>query len=397
MNFADMTETQIRTSRRGLLGNGVKLAAGAGALAATGMVRPAAFAQTDATPMPIATAPAEIGGVQVDPQMKAVLNKLVAFRNPPIESTTPLVARNLPSFANALHAVEMEMGVTPPMVSIMGTTIPGPEGELGARVYKPMAMMDAEMLPVVVYFHGGGFVIANLDTYEASCVALAEMAQCMVVSVAYRQAPEHPFPAAVEDAYAATQYVLSSAAEMGGDPSKVAVLGESAGGNLATVVCLRARDEGGLMPIHQVLVYPITTYVPEGAQTESIEQFADAIPLNAAMLDWFAGYYLPNLAEDGMNVWASPILWEDLSGLPPATMISAEIDPLLGQGTAYAEALTAAGTETTQTVYPGVTHEFFGMGAVVDTAMQAEMDVAQGLMTAFGGGGMATPMASPTS
>ena len=386
------TDRIVTTDRRRLLGTSIKAAAGAGALLASGTGGWNAFAQTDATPAPMATAPAEIGGVQVDPQMKAVLDKLVAFGNPPIESTTPDVARNLPSFANALHAVEMEMGVTPPMVAIMGMTVPGPEGDIACRVYKPMAMMDAQGLPVVVYFHGGGFVIANLDTYEASCVAIADMGQCMVVSVAYRQAPEHPFTAAVDDAYAVTQHVLSSADQMGGDPTRVAVLGESAGGNLATVVCLRAKDEGGMMPVHQALIYPITTYAPEGDQTQSIEQFADAIPLNAAMLDWFAGYYLPNPTEDAMNAYSSPLLAPDLSGLPPATVISAEIDPLLSQGTAYAEALTAAGIEATQTVYLGVTHEFFGMGAVVDVAMQAETDVAQALMTAFEGGGMATPM-----
>ncbi len=296
-------------------------------------------------------------------------------------------------FRRQAHDALRISGEPEPVEEIGDEEVPGADGALRARRYRPADRGDG----LLVYFHGGGFVFANLDTYQASCLALADMAQCMVVSVAYRQAPEFPFTAAVDDAYAATQYVLASAAEFGGDPARVAVCGESAGGNLAAVVCLRARDEGGLMPIHQALVYPITTYAAEGAQTESIEQFADAIPLNAPMLDWFAGYYLPNPAEDAMNVWASPLLWDDLSGLPPVTMISAEIDPLLSQGTAYVEALTAAGTEATQTIYEGVTHEFFGMGTVIDKAMEAEMEVAQALMTAFGGGGMATPIASPVS
>jgi acetyl esterase len=387
-------------SRRNMLSTGTKLAAGAGALITSGTGIRAAAAQSAATPAPMATAPAEMGGVQVDAQLKEVLDVLASFGNPPIENTTPLVARNLPSFATALHMVEMQKGVTAPKVSIMGTTIPGPEGDLAARVYKPMAMMDTGMLPVVVYFHGGGFVIANLDTYEASCLAIADMAQCMVVSVAYRQAPEFPFSAAVDDAYAATQYVLTNAQQMGGDPGKVAVLGESAGGNLATVVCLKAKDEGGMMPIHQVLVYPITTYAPEGKQTESVTQFADAIPLNGPMLDWFAGYYLPDPTTDAKNAYSSPLLAPDLSGLPPATMISAQIDPLLSQGTAYAEALKAAGIAITQTVYDGCTHEFFGMGTVVDKAKEAETEAAQALMQAFGGSTatpVASPMATPTS
>jgi len=324
--------------------------------------------------------------------MQEVLDALASFSNPPIESVAPQVARNLPSFANALKMVEMQKGVTPPAVTIQGLVIPGPEGDLPCRTYKPTAMADETMLPVVVYFHGGGFVIANLDTYEASCIAIADMAQCLVVSVGYRQAPEHPFSAAVDDAYAATQYVMSNAADMGGDPKKVAVLGESAGGNLASVVCLKARDEDGMMPLHQVLVYPITTYAPTGDQTASIQTYADAKPLNAAMLDWFKGYYLPN-AEDAQNAYSSPILALDLSGLPPVTMIQAEIDPLQSQGTAYADALKAAGTDVTATIYPGVTHEFFGMGSVIDTAKKAEQDAATALTTAFAAGGMATPVA----
>jgi len=177
---------------------------------------------------------------------------------------------------------------------------------------------------------------------------------------------------------------MTSAGDIGGDSAKVAVFGESAGGNLATVVCLKARDEGGMMPVHQVMIYPITTYVPEGEQTASIEQFADAAPLNAAMLDWFKGYYLPN-AADAENAYASPLLTADLSGLPPATLIQAEIDPLQSQGTAYAEALQAAGIEVATTLYTGVTHEFFGMGTVVDKAREAEMAAAEALMAAFAG------------
>lgn len=374
--------TDIATSRRSLLAGGV-------ALGAAGVVgRLDRASAQDATPMasPVVATPgaSPVAGVAVDPQMQEVLDAMASFNNPPIESTTPEVARALPSFANALHMVEAMRGVEPSTaVAVQGGTIPGPEGDIAVRSYRPAAADPATPLPVVAYFHGGGFVIANLDTYEHSFMAIAEMAQCLVVAAHYRQAPEHPFSAAVDDAYAVTQYLLASAGEMGGDPAKVAVMGESAGGNLATVVCLKARDEGGTMPIHQVLVYPVATFAPEGEQTASIEQFADAKPLNAAMLEWFKSYYLPN-ATDAQNAYASPLLASDLTGLPPATVIQAEIDPLQSQGTAYAQALEAAGIEVTATLYTGVTHEFFGMGSVVDKAKEAEMEAAEALMTAFG-------------
>jgi acetyl esterase len=382
--------SHVPVSRRSALSGGLKLAGGAGLLiTASGLGFHSLMARAQgATP---AGAPM-MGGVAVDPQLQEVLDVLASFNNPPIEQTTPDVARNLPSFANALAIVEQQKGVvTAPKVAIQGMAVPGSAGDIPCRMYKPSSVAAGSAMPVVVYFHGGGFVIANLDTYEHSCLAIADMAQCLVVSVGYRQAPEHPFTAAVDDAYAVTQYVLSNANKMGGDASKVAVLGESAGGNLATVVCLKAKDEGGKMPIHQVLVFPITTYDPTGDQTASITQFADAKPLNSAMLDWFKKYYLPK-AADAQNAYSSPLLAPDLGGLPPATVIQAEIDPLQSQGTAYANALKAAGVTTSATIYNGMTHEFFGMGTVVDKAKQAEMDAAQALMTAFAGGS-ATPSA----
>ena len=375
-------------SRRSLLSDSVKLTSTAGlALMSAGVIGTKLSAAQSATP----ASGTPMAMPAVDPQMQTVLDVLASFNNPPIEEVTPDVARNLPGFDKALKLVEQQQGITVPEMAIRGIVVPGPEGDIACRTYAPAAMASSTALPAVVYFHGGGFVIANLDTYESSCIALADLAQCLVVSVAYRQAPEHPFTAAVDDAYAATQYVLASGTDIGADPDKVAVVGESAGGNLATVVCLKARDEGGLMPRHQVLIYPITTYAPEGEQTQSITQHADAKPLNAAMLGWFKGYYLPD-AEDAQNAYASPLLAADLSGLPPATIIQAEIDPLQSQGTAYAEALTAAGVGVTATLYPGVTHEFFGMGSVIDTAKAAEQEAAQALLAAF-----SPSMATPTT
>lgn len=391
-------------SRRGVISTGLLLTglAALGSRSIVGAQAPATPGAMMATPGALSATPAAdnsmMGGEPVDPQMKAVIDALDTFANPPIESVTFDVARNLPAFPNAVAMVEMQNGVcAPPTVSIKAVVVPGPQGDIACRAYRPIDASESDMLPVVVYFHGGGFVIANLDAYERSCVALASMAKCLVVSVGYRQAPEHPFTAAVDDAYAVTQWLLTSADQIGGDSTRVATAGESAGGNLATVVCLKAKDEGGAMPIHQLLVFPITTYAPEGDQKQSIEKFATAKPLNGPMLDWFAKYYLPDPKKDAQNAYSSPLLAPDLSGLPPATMISAQIDPLESQGTAYAKALNDAGVTCEQTVYKGVTHEFFGMGTVVDIAKEAEMDAANALMAAFQGGGGGTPMASPTS
>lgn len=253
--------------------------------------------------------------------------------------------------------------------------IPGPDGELLVRIYRPKGNGP---FPTLVYFHGGGWVIANLDVYDASCRALTNAANCMVVSVAYRQAPEHKFPAAAEDAYAATQWVLTNAARIKGDPKRVAVGGESAGGNLATVTCLMARDRKGKMPVHQMLVYPVTNYAFD---TPSYQENANAKPLNQAMMKWFWGHYLSN-AADGQNPYASP-LRANLRGLPSATVITAEIDPLRSEGQAYAQRLREAGNAVKATNYTGVTHEFFGTGAVVNKAKQAVNEAAAGLRAGF--------------
>lgn len=339
-----------------------------------------AFAQgatPEATPV--------IGG-GADPQMQEVLDALVAFNAPPLASVTPFAGRNLPTFRDAVQAVLADRGesILEPVGRIEHLLIPSLDGEteLLARVYHP-AGAGNELLPVMVYFHGGGFVIATLNTYDASCRALANATGAIVASIAYRQAPENPFPTAVDDAYAATQYFLGGAGVVGGDPERVIVVGESAGGNLATVVCLRARDEGALLPLHQVLVYPVTTFAPEGESLESIQEYANAIPLSAAALEWFGTYYLADPA-DATNPYASPLLADDLSGIPPVTMIQAEIDPLQSQGTVYADALEAAGVTVSRTLYEGVTHEFFGMGSVVDKAAEAVEQVATEVNAALG-------------
>jgi acetyl esterase len=263
-----------------------------------------------------------------------------------------------------------------PVGGVEHRLIPGPAGEILARIYSPEG--DGPF-PVLVYFHGGGWVIATLSTYDASCRALCNLAECIVVSVAYRQAPEHKFPAAVEDAFAAYQWVRQSAAKFNGDPGRVAVGGESAGGNLATVVALLARDAGIQPPSHQLLVYPVTDF---SFDTPSYRQNGEAKPLNAAMMRWFWRHYLPSEAE-GRDPRASPLQAPDLSRLPPATVITAEIDPLHSEREAYAARLAEAGVPVEHRHFVGVTHEFFGMVAGVSEAKEAVEFAAANLKRAF--------------
>ena len=216
---------------------------------------------------------------------------------------------------------------------------------------------------------------------NSSCRALANAAKCIVVSVGYRYAPEHRLPAAHEDSYAATQWVMNNADKWGGDKSRVAVGGESAGGNLATAVCMMARDRGGKMPIYQMLVYPYVDTSFASANALSARENAKVIPLNRAMLTWFSRYALPN-ARAGRRAPASP-LFGNVRGLPDATVVQAELDPLRSQGTDYIAKLRRAGIPVRAKLYRGVTHEFFGMGAVIDQSKDAVNFAAQGLREAF--------------
>ncbi len=209
--------------------------------------------------------------------------------------------------------------------------------------------------------------------------ALTNAAGAIVISVEYRQAPENPFPAAVEDAYASYIWATQNAASIGGDPKRVAVAGESAGGNFATVVARRARDAGAQLPVHQLLVYPIVNY---NFDTPSYQQFANAKPLSKGLMQWFFSYYLRSEA-DGASPDVSP-LHADVSRLPLATIIAAEIDPLLSEGQQYAQKLRDAGVPVTYQLFTGVTHEFFGTGAVVDEGKQAVALAGNQLRAAFG-------------
>ena len=318
---------------------------------------------------------------EMDPSMAKVIEKLASLGGKPISTLTPVEARAQPLPGEAVAAVLKDEGKSaqPPQVAnVENRKIPGPGGEIPVRVYTPEGTGP---FPALVYIHGGGWVIASIDAYDVSARALAKQANCVVVSVGYRLAPEHPFPAAPEDCYAATQYVMDHPDEFGIDAGKVAVGGESAGGNLTTVVCLMAKQRGGKMPVHQLLVYPVTDYAFD---TESYKENAKAVPLNADMMRWFWKYYLKN-PSDGSNPLASPLraTKQQLANLPPATVITDQIDPLRSEGKVYADKLKEAGVDVEYRNYDGVTHEFFGMAAVVDDAKKAEAFAADRLKSAF--------------
>lgn len=314
---------------------------------------------------------------RADAAMQKVLDAHKALGPKPIETLSPAQARQQPTPADAVKKVLADAGkstVPEPGVTVKDMTVPVDGGSIPVHIYTPEGKGP---FPVMVYYHGGGFVIADTRVYDASPRALAKMANAIMVSVDYRQAPEHKFPAAPNDAYAAYIWTTQHAKEFNGDPMKVAVGGESAGGNLATVVSMMARDKKAQMPVHQLLVYPV---VDNDMNTPSYQRNANAKPLNKAMMGWFFKHY----GGDPSSPYALPMKAASLKELPPATIVAAEIDPLLSEGKAYAEKLKKDGVKVDYKEYSGVTHEFFGMGAVVPKAKDAEQYAADALKKAFG-------------
>jgi len=313
-------------------------------------------------------------------QMQQVLDQLAALGGKPIETLSAAEARKQPTPTDAVKALLTKSGKSTapdPAVASVDRTIPGPDGPLPVRIYTPKSGNGP--FPVVVYYHGGGWVIANKDVYDGGARALSKLADAVVVSVDYRQGPEHKFPAAHDDAFATYVWAVKNAALITGDPKRIAVAGESAGGGLAVATAIMARDKKVQTPLAIVSVYPIAG---TDTTTSSYVENAKAKPLNRTMMSWFFDNYLsspPDRDNPRVN-----LVNADLKGLPPTTIINAQIDPLRADGEILAQKMTGAGVTVMQKTYPGVTHEFFGMGAVVDDAKVAEQLAADALKRAFG-------------
>jgi acetyl esterase len=305
--------------------------------------------------------------VAIDPQCKAFLDQLAAMGGRPMHEMTPAEARGL-SLPPELAGPER------PVQSVVNRTVPGPAGQIPVRVYTPTA---GGTLPGLIYFHGGGFILGTLDSSDRPCRDLAHLSGRVVVSVDYRLAPEHPFPAAVDDAYAATKYVLEHAGEFGIDEGQVAISGESAGANLATVTALKLRQSGTPPLTFQLLVYPLVDFNDD---SPSMREFADGHFITSDLLAYFADHYF-GTAQDRRHEDASP-LNADLRGLPPALVLTAECDPLRDQGEAYARKLADAGVRVTHRRYEGMIHPFFSLAGIVDGGRSAIVDAAAALRAA---------------
>ena len=311
-----------------------------------------------------------IGRLRADEDMFALLNAYASLDPKPIEKLSVASARRTPTIADAVEVLLKQQGrSTDPTLLVPGvvteeTAVAGATEMLPATIYTPDG---AGPFPVVVYFHGGGWVIADRKVYDGGARGIAREARAIVISVDYRQAPEHKFPAAWDDALAAYAWVLANGHRYGGDSSRVALAGESAGGNLALATAIAARDAGLDMPYHVLAVYPVTQ---TSLATESYIENAHAKPLNRAMVQWFVDKLI-RAARD-LRDRRLQLIDADLSGLPPVTIINASIDPLRGDGARMETALKRAGVPVQRRDYEGVTHEFFGAAAVVGKAREAQ-------------------------
>lgn len=303
------------------------------------------------------------------PRMQEVLDAYARAGGAPVHELTPAEARRK-------YAADPDLAGPPePVARVWDGEIDGPGGSLPVRFYVPELDSPA---PVLVYFHGGGWVCGGIRYVDPPLRSIVNRARCAAVSVDYRLAPEHEFPAAAEDAYAAVSWVAERATELGFDSDRVAVGGDSAGGNLATVAALMARDRGGPRLAYQVLVYPVTDH---DFDTASYVQNAEGFLLTRDSMKWYWGHYLAD-ERDGANPYASP-LRADVTGLPPALMITAEHDPLRDEGDAYAHRLEAAGVPVRLRCLEGLVHGFFRMGDALEEAQEALDDIADTLRGVF--------------
>jgi acetyl esterase len=304
----------------------------------------------------------------LDPQAQRVLELLASLGLPPTHTVSPAQAR--------INSKARPRAAGPDVARVEERLIPGPGAEIPVRVYTPEGPGP---FPILVWFHGGGWVVGDLDTADPTARHLTVGGGCLTVSVDYRLAPETKFPGAAEDCYAAAVWAAQHAAQLHGDTSRIAVGGDSAGGNLAAAVSLMARDRNGPPLAFQLLVYPVTD---RNFDTPSYAQNAEGYLLTRDSMQWYWGHYL-NEASEATHPYAAPLQAEALGGLPAALVITAEFDPLRDEGEAYAQRLQQAGIPTTYSRYDGMIHGFFGMPEPLDKGKQALAEAAAALRQAF--------------
>lgn len=308
----------------------------------------------------------------LDPLAKAFIDQLSATPRPKTWDVTTEEAR-----AGFRAMIKSYGPKDVPIGKVENLSIPGPGGELSLRIYTPVAA-GGEALPALVFFHGGAFRLGDLESHEAVCRFLAGEAACRVIAVDYRLAPEHKFPAALDDALAATRWVESNASKIGIDPNRIAVGGDSAGGNLATSVCLLAKSQGVPHIVYQLLMFPQTQI---GSSFPSMSTYGSGYMLDRDAVEWSLEQYAPK--ESWTDPRLSPLLAVDASGLPPAYVMLAECDPLHDEGLAYAEKLRTAGVSAKIADYPGMLHDFILFQGVLPQAREALVDAAKALKARF--------------
>jgi acetyl esterase len=308
----------------------------------------------------------------LDPIAAGLLQQLEEAGMPPLNEMSPEEARLAAEGFKALAGEPEEVD------DVTDRTIPGPGGDIPIRIYTPAGASDRP-LPCLVYLHGGGWVLGDIETHDCTCRIVANRSGFKVVSVDYRLAPEHKFPAPLDDCYAAVEWVAANASSIGVDPDLLAVGGDSAGGNLSAAVTLRARDESGPALRMQVLIYPVTDH---DLTTGSYQENADGYLLTRDMMAWFWDHYLADESQ-GKDPLASPLQAADLSGLPPAFVLTAEFDPLRDEGEAYADRLEEAGVPVTRKRYDGHIHAFWQMPGVFPSAVTAAEEAAAAMQGAM--------------
>ena len=306
----------------------------------------------------------------LDPQAQTLVDAMAKLNLKPVEDSTPEEARE------SMRSRTAALGPFAEVAAVSEHRVPVTDGKITVRLYSPGGSGPH---PVLVFYHGGGWVIGDLDTHDGVCRSLTNAAGCVVASVDYRLAPEAKYPVAAEDSYAALQWIVANAARLKINPWRVAVGGDSAGGNLSAVVALMARDRGGPALVYQALIYPVTNH---SLDTPSYHENATGYVLTREAMRWFWRHYLAR-DEQGREPLASPLMAPSLAGLPPALVITAACDPLRDEGEAYAARLRDAGVPVTLTRYDGMFHGFIRMTRFLDKARAAVDEVGGSLRKAF--------------